>query len=123
MSSIFQGRVSGGSGGAAAGRKGAGAASGRVRRLHLVFEGEVQGVGFRWTANRCANDVGCTGWVRNEPDGHTVTMELQGGQEQISSFFGAFTRWYSRYPISYVISEKEDVEPIEDEAGFQVRFR
>src|SRR3712207_4878468 len=47
-----------------------------IRRLHLVFVGEVQGVGFRWTARHAADACGCTGWVRNESDG-SVTLELQ----------------------------------------------
>lgn len=93
-----------------------------VRRLHLVFRGEVQGVGFRWTSSRCANSVGCTGWVRNEPDWQTVTMELQGTQEQISVFFGAFARAYAHYPIEYVIDEKDDIPPVEGESDFRVRY-
>ena len=98
------------------------AAASDVRRLHLVFRGEVQGVGFRWTSSRCANSVGCTGWVRNEPDWQTVTMELQGTQEQISAFFGAFAHAYARYPIEYVIDEKEDIPPVECESDFRVRY-
>lgn len=96
--------------------------TGSVRRLHLVFRGEVQGVGFRWTSSRCANSVGCTGWVRNEPDWQTVTMELQGTQEQISTFFGAFAHAYARYPIEYVIDEKDDIPPVEGEPDFRVRY-
>ena len=98
------------------------AAASDVRRLHLVFRGEVQGVGFRWTSSRCANSVGCTGWVRNEPDWQTVTMELQGTQEQISAFFGAFAHAYARYPIEYVIDEKEDIPPVECEPDFRDRY-
>ena len=98
------------------------AGTGNVRRLHLVFRGEVQGVGFRWTSSRCANSVGCTGWVRNEPDWQTVTMELQGTQEQISAFFGAFARAYAHYPIEYVIDEKDDIPPVEGESDFRVRY-
>ena len=30
------------------------------RRLHIVFRGEVQGVGFRWNALRVASDLGLT---------------------------------------------------------------
>lgn len=51
-------------------------------RRHLVFEGLVQGVGFRWRARQAARAVGATGWVRNDWDG-TVSMELQGTEAQI----------------------------------------
>lgn len=53
----------------------------KIRR-HIVFYGRVQGVGFRFRALYAARESGCTGWVRNDPEG-TVTMEIQGTPEQI----------------------------------------
>ncbi|MBR7172829.1 MAG: acylphosphatase [Clostridia bacterium] len=53
-----------------------------MTRKHITFHGSVQGVGFRWRARNAANLYGCTGWVRNEWEG-TVTMEIQGTEEQI----------------------------------------
>ncbi len=67
-----------------------------VRRLALRFAGEVQGVGFRWTAQRIANTHGLTGWVRNEWDG-SVQMELQGTSEQIARFFGQLGQAWGRF--------------------------
>ena len=51
-------------------------------RKHIVFTGRVQGVGFRWRAEKAANMFRCTGWCRNEWDG-SVTMEIQGREEDI----------------------------------------
>ena len=51
-------------------------------RRHIVFYGQVQGVGFRYRAIHAANLYGCTGWVRNEWDG-SVSMEIQGTEAQI----------------------------------------
>lgn len=51
-------------------------------RRHLIFEGLVQGVGFRWRARQAARAAGATGWVRNDVNG-TVSMELQGTEAQI----------------------------------------
>ena len=53
-------------------------------RMHLVFHGRVQGVGFRFMAVTLARPRGLTGWVKNEYDG-TVTMEVQGSGAQINS--------------------------------------
>ena len=53
-----------------------------IVRKHLIFEGLVQGVGFRWRARQAARAVGATGWVRNDWNG-TVSMELQGTEAQI----------------------------------------
>lgn len=91
-----------------------------MRRVHLRFKGEVQGVGFRWTSQRVANSLGLTGWVKNIWDG-SVEMELQGTDDQICDFFGEFANSYRRYPIHYVIDEKEDIALLPDEGGFRVR--
>ncbi|MBQ9004744.1 MAG: acylphosphatase [Atopobiaceae bacterium] len=92
-----------------------------LRRVHVVFVGQVQGVGFRWTAQATARDVGATGWVINERDG-SVTMEVQGTDTQISEFFGKFDRSYARYRIQYEIYDKYDMAIDPEETEFVVRF-
>ncbi len=65
---------------------------------HIVFIGHVQGVGFRYTAQRIAEQCGLTGYIRNLPDG-TVEMLAQGSVqdldlclEQIEEEFGGYVR-------------------------------
>ncbi|MBR4444664.1 MAG: acylphosphatase [Solobacterium sp.] len=62
-----------------------------IRRRRYVFFGEVQGVGFRYTAIWAARNAGASGWVRNDPEG-TVTMEIQGDEEQIRYVLDAIER-------------------------------
>ena len=45
-------------------------------RKRIAFAGRVQGVGFRWRAEKAADMFRCTGWCRNEWDG-TVSMEIR----------------------------------------------
>ena len=88
-----------------------------LRRLRLSFEGEVQGVGFRWTARKVANEIGATGWVRNEWDG-SVSMEIQGTEEQIDAVIMAIERG------TFVHIENMDARTVpveESEYGFSVR--
>lgn len=51
-------------------------------RKRFVFNGRVQGVGFRYLTRRAADLIGVTGWVRNERDG-SVILEIQGTEEQV----------------------------------------
>ena len=53
-----------------------------IVRKRIVVSGRVQGVGFRYRASNAARHLDLTGWVRNDYEG-TVTMELQGTEEQI----------------------------------------
>ena len=52
------------------------------KRYNYHFTGQVQSVGFRYTARNAALSSGVTGWVYNSSDG-TVIMEVQGTIEQI----------------------------------------
>lgn len=55
---------------------------GDLTARRYVVSGLVQGVGFRWTAQRVARSLGITGTVRNLPDG-TVEIEAHGGPEAL----------------------------------------
>lgn len=54
-------------------------------RWHILFEGDVQFVGFRYTARLLARKLGLSGWVRNLPDGR-VEAEAQGGVIDLRRF-------------------------------------
>ena len=51
-------------------------------RWRIRFSGQVQHVGFRYTALYLARTLYLTGWVRNLPDG-SVLLEAQGGISQL----------------------------------------
>ncbi len=55
----------------------------KLYRYEMRFFGQVQGVGFRYTAYNAACGEGATGWVKNDWDG-TVLMQIQGNLGQIA---------------------------------------
>ncbi len=55
------------------------------QRLHVFYEGRVQGVGFRYTAYHCARKYPITGFVRNLPDGR-VELVAEGPPEALDRF-------------------------------------
>ena len=86
-------------------------------RKRIVFYGWVQGVGFRYRTIHAADLIGATGWVRNEFDG-SVTMEIQGTEEQIDGVIRAIER--GRYVrIENMDCKMIPVDP--DERGFRTR--
>jgi acylphosphatase len=50
--------------------------------VHVVIRGRVQGVGFRWFAQREARGLGLTGFVRNLADG-AVEVEAEGDRARL----------------------------------------
>lgn len=48
-----------------------------MKQIHVHFTGEVQRVGFRYTTQQFAQELGLKGWVRNLPDGR-VEMQAEG---------------------------------------------
>lgn len=55
-----------------------------IARRALV-SGRVQGVGFRFFAERAARSAGVKGWVRNLPDGRVETV-AEGEEDAVSRY-------------------------------------
>jgi len=51
-------------------------------RLHVLVQGTVQGVGYRWFARKSALDLEIRGWVRNLPSGE-VELEIEGDSNRL----------------------------------------
>ncbi|HOJ32807.1 MAG TPA: acylphosphatase [Candidatus Hydrogenedentes bacterium] len=81
-----------------------------VSRLHVLIDGRVQGVGFRYSLMRKAVSLRLTGWVRNLYDGR-VEAEFEGTQTDLEKMLA----WCHRGPplahVNRVESRWEEGEP------------
>lgn len=88
-----------------------------MRRIHLLVDGIVQGVGFRYTLQRVATDAGATGWVRNLRDGR-VEAEVEAGADQIDVVLA----WAARGPRGARVTSVSVAElSAQGGAGFEIR--
>ena len=55
------------------------------KALMIIVSGNVQGVGFRYSALKKANELGIKGYIRNKSDG-TVYIEIEGEPETLDFF-------------------------------------
>ena len=56
--------------------------------VEVFYEGNVQGVGFRWTVRNIAKGFDVTGSVRNLSDGR-VELQVAGEQDEVRAFLDA----------------------------------
>jgi acylphosphatase len=92
------------------------AAESNPQRVHVVVRGYVQGVKFRYSAQRQARSLGLNGWVRNAPDG-SVEAVVEGEPEAMRSF----VTWMHSGPSgASVDSVDTDEEPAQGEVGFRI---
>jgi acylphosphatase len=87
-------------------------------RSRVVVEGRVQGVYFRDSTRRTAEELGLSGWVRNLPGGG-VEAVFEGSAEAVAQAV-AWTRHGP--PAAVVTSLTETAEEPEGLSGFALRF-
>jgi acylphosphatase len=61
------------------------------QRMEVLFRGNVQGVGFRYTTLQTARRFRVAGFVRNLPDGQ-VRVVAEGDAEELDAFLAAVER-------------------------------
>jgi acylphosphatase len=80
------------------------------------YRGRVQGVGFRYTAQRLAEGFPVAGYVRNLPSGE-VELVAEGETVDVQSFLDAVVRQMAGYIEEQTIRE----ESVRGLKGFSIR--
>ena len=87
-------------------------------RHRVYYSGRVQGVGFRYTSQRLADEHAVAGYVRNLPDGR-VELVAEGNPKAVEGLFAAIRRQMHGYIRDIeVVNEPPDDPPL---AEFTIR--
>ncbi len=84
----------------------------------ILFAGNVQGVGFRYTMKRVAKGFDVTGWVRNLADGR-VELQASGEPAELAAFVEAIGQSELRAHIKEQTETPLGEQPIA--RGFEIR--
>ena len=77
----------------------------------IQIQGNVQGVFFRKYSQEKANELGVTGWVKNEPSGDVI-MNIQGSESQCLNMIKWCHKGSPFSHVSKVIPKKEKINSI-----------
>ena len=86
--------------------------------VQVFYEGNVQGVGFRWSVRNIAKGFDVTGSVRNLRDGR-VELQASGDKEEVRAFLEAILQSELRAHI-----KKHSESPLAEPPafrGFEIR--
>ena len=87
--------------------------------LQVFYEGNVQGVGFRWSVRHAATGFDVTGWVRNLPDGR-VELQVTGEEDEVRGFLDRIAQGDLHALIHKQIENK--LEKQVTARGFEIRY-
>ncbi len=89
-----------------------------MRATRLLISGIVQGVGFRFFAERAARELGLRGYVRNLPDGR-VEAVAAGPADDLRDFTERLRRGPGASKVDRLEASETDLR--DDHAGFAIR--
>ncbi|MBX5466432.1 MAG: acylphosphatase [Firmicutes bacterium] len=89
-----------------------------TKRVRFSVFGRVQGVGFRWAAERAAEQLGVGGWIANAAARDRVDGAVEGPEPAVA----AFLDWLRRGPPSARVDRVVTAEePLTGTGGFFIR--
>ena len=87
-------------------------------RIHVHYSGRVQGVGFRFTTEDIAQELGVTGWVRNLHDSR-VEVIAEAEETVLKDFLSRIEQYFSNYIRDVNIQWQKSTGEFRD---FGIRF-
>ncbi len=89
-----------------------------AERQEWLFQGRVQGVGFRYTTQKIAQAFEVVGWVKNLPDGR-VQVVVEGETDELNPFLAQIQQELGHYLSGTNVRPGPQGTKLN---GFQIRY-
>jgi acylphosphatase len=89
-----------------------------IKEVHVYYSGNVQGVGFRFTAENIARNLLVFGWVKNLSDGR-VEVVAQAEEAVLQAFLFQLAEYFRDYIIDFEVTWQGASKIFRD---FEVKF-
>ncbi|MEO7263809.1 MAG: acylphosphatase [Ferruginibacter sp.] len=73
--------------------------------IHLRIQGDVQGVFYRASAKKIAEEIGVKGWIKNTANGNVEAL-VSASEDQLKQF----KAWCSKGPAKALVTRLEETE-------------
>ncbi|MEO8721189.1 MAG: acylphosphatase [Ginsengibacter sp.] len=90
-----------------------------METVHLLISGKVQGVFFRESAKKIAQNLNITGWIKNREDAK-VEAVISGNEDAVNDFISWTKSGPERASVDEVIIQKKPATPFE---SFEIKKR
>ncbi|MBC8343091.1 MAG: acylphosphatase [Bacteroidetes bacterium] len=88
-----------------------------MKHFNITVIGHVQGIGYRWQAQKKATFLGLKGFIENRPDA-TVYIEVEGKPEKLKDFI----EWCKSGPSNAVVHDLQiDECELKEYTHFHIR--
>ena len=88
------------------------------KQVHVFYTGNVQGVGFRFTTEEIARELGVRGWVKNLRNGQ-VEVVAEAEEDVVKEFLNRIVKEFSRYIRDMDADWQPETAEIE---SFEIKF-
>lgn len=83
------------------------------KQVRIFYSGRVQGVGFRFTAENIATNLGVRGWVKNLAD-NRVEIVAEAEEETLKEFLKSINQYFQRYIRDTQVDWQEATDEFND---------
>jgi acylphosphatase len=87
-------------------------------RIHVFYSGRVQGVGFRFTTEDLARELGAVGWVKNLRDAR-VELVAEAEESILKELLSRISKFFRNYIQDMDVTWQE---PTGEFVNFGIRF-